>query len=1007
MFFGNRRARSGRRLAAVGTAWLLASATLGGLGQAQPAAAADTPTTAWHNGSFSVDTEGVVSRSDIVLGAPNLDATQYMPVGNGSLGAAVWAASGFTAQLNRVDTFPDRKSPGQVVVPGLSALTTANDYSGHLDLYDGTYRQSGGGMTATTYVRSGSDQLVVDVTGADPDTVQTAKVGLWSGRSPQAAASDGIGVLSETWKDDTATGASGDTFGSLAALTARGRDVTASVVDDKTVQVSFKPKKDGTFRIVVDTPHWAGGDALATARSDLADTSAGVSKTSAWWHKFWTNTALIKATSADGTADYMERLRTIYLYTEAAAMRGSYPGSQAGTVDLFDFSKDKIDWYPAGYWFWNLRTQVASNMTSGNYALNEPVFALYRNNLDNIKAWTKDHMGGRAGICVPETMRFNGNGYYAGNGNEGAANASCDQSLTSWNAGTITSGAEIGMWVWQQYQLTQDKEFLAANYPLMSESARFLLASATKGADGKLHVTANAHETQWNVKDPTMTLAAMKALYPAVTAAATVLGRQSADADLLSAIDTALPLIPDYPRVDAATQQTLYADGEGDGTDVIAPSYQPTAYQHNVENLGLETAWPFGLIGDSGSQTTLARRTYTNRPYVNNPDWTMDAVQAARLGLSGEVEKALIASTKKYQAYPSGMANWLGGPGDQPYIEQAAAVTAAMNEALVQSYDGTVRFAPAWPADWDVDGSAPVTGGGTAHVQVRGGTVTTAVIEAGTTGDLKVRNPWPGESLSVYDETGGKTVIGTSDPTTFTVKAKKNHDYVLLRTAAPSNGFAYAEVTGSAAAKAAHLGGVSIGLDTPAKYDTLADSYDNVGVTEDTDTAPGDFDGGGASYSSTAFTQAGATPGTSFTHSGVTFTLPASGGGAQDNAVASGQQIGLTGSGSTLGFLVSSSYGATSGTGTVVYTDGTTKSFTLSTPDWSTGDPGTADVAIASPYQNRQGNTRYQRTGYVFQVNVGLDATRTVAKVILPNVSGGVSGGTKSLHVFAMALGTS
>jgi len=50
-------------------------------------------------------------RSDIVLERPNRDASQAMPLGNGRLGVAVWAAEGLTAQLNRADTLPDRLSP--------------------------------------------------------------------------------------------------------------------------------------------------------------------------------------------------------------------------------------------------------------------------------------------------------------------------------------------------------------------------------------------------------------------------------------------------------------------------------------------------------------------------------------------------------------------------------------------------------------------------------------------------------------------------------------------------------------------------------------------------------------------------------------------------------------------------------------------------------------------------------------------------------------------------------
>jgi len=64
-----------------------------------------------------------------------------MPLGNGRLGVAVWSADGLTAQLNRADTLPERLSRGQVVIPGLSALISAKDYTGRLNLYDGEFRE--------------------------------------------------------------------------------------------------------------------------------------------------------------------------------------------------------------------------------------------------------------------------------------------------------------------------------------------------------------------------------------------------------------------------------------------------------------------------------------------------------------------------------------------------------------------------------------------------------------------------------------------------------------------------------------------------------------------------------------------------------------------------------------------------------------------------------------------------------------------------------------------------
>jgi alpha-L-fucosidase 2 len=71
-----------------------------------------TPSTGWHDGCFHINVAGVLHRSNIFLGRPNTDASEAMPLGNGRLGAAVWAACGLTAQLNRADTLPNRLSPG-------------------------------------------------------------------------------------------------------------------------------------------------------------------------------------------------------------------------------------------------------------------------------------------------------------------------------------------------------------------------------------------------------------------------------------------------------------------------------------------------------------------------------------------------------------------------------------------------------------------------------------------------------------------------------------------------------------------------------------------------------------------------------------------------------------------------------------------------------------------------------------------------------------------------------
>jgi Carbohydrate binding module (family 6)/Ricin-type beta-trefoil lectin domain-like len=848
---------------AVATVPLFALA--GGLDQT--ALAASTVTTAWQNGAFSENVGGIVSRSDIVLGQPNTQDSQSLPLGNGSLGVAAWAANGFTAQLNRSDTLPDRLSPGQIEIPGLAAMTSASNFTGTLDLYNGVLDESGGGMTMQAWVPAGKDELIVEVTGANPSTQQTATLNLWSGRSPTAAASGSIGSLAQTWVDNSQTGNSGDTFGAMAAITAGGQNVTASVVTSTEVKVAFTPNSNGSYAVVVAAPSWTGGNATTTAStligSDTTTAAATLLATqSAWWNNYWANAGLIEMTSSDGTAQYMENLRDVYLYTEAASMKtGAYPGSQAGVADMFAYDEDQQDWYPAGYWLWNLRGQIAANLSSGNFALNIPIFNMYLNDLPAIESWTSAQMGGLPGACIPETMRFNGNGYY--NGGSNSQNASCaTASSPSYNAEDITSGAELAMWIWQQYQDTGSLSFLQTYWPILQQTATFLLAYQSVGSDGFLHATANAHETQWAVTDPTTDLAADQALFPAVVSAATLL---NTDSSLVSQLKTAETEIEPYARASETSLTTLLnaqptsasavSSLDAQGTDVIADSYQPGAPLENGENIGLEPVWPWGVIGDDttvngDNLTALADRTFSSRPNVDGSDWSFDAVDAARLDDASAVESNLVAITEKYQAYVSGLGSLYGAtPGDEPYIEQSSTVATALDEALATDYDGTLRIAPAWPSGWDAAGTVYIQGNSKVDVQIEGGTIATAAIQAGTTETMTVRNPWSGSQAEVVNGSTGTVVVAATTATTLSVPVTAGSTYLIEQPSAPTTSLTFAQVTGTQATTYKSLGDVQIGLapSTEAPYGGTAAAIPGTVQAENYDTG-----GQGVAYNVTS-----------------------------------------------------------------------------------------------------------------------------------------------------------
>ena len=736
---------------------------------------------------YSIDRRGVVERSDIILARPNLSPAESMPLGNGRLGAAIWAEDGFTAQLNRADTLPQRLSPGQLVLPGLSKLTKASDYKGRLNLYTAELEQSGGGMTAFAYIDQALDVLVVEVKGADPKEQQTAILRLWSPRKPQAIARGATAALEETWLDDTEAGASHERFGSLAAITADANDVRAVSTDSLSVTLSFRPRPDGSFRVLVGAPAWRGGDAAATASRLLTQAqSIRAEQPRSWWSDFWNHAGLMKLSSADHRAEYFENLRTIDLFAAASESRGRFPGSQAGIGDLFSSFRDQHKWGPSAYWQWNLRMQVSANLGAGVASLNEPYFRLYQENLDNIEAWTREHMKNRPGACVPETMRFNGRGYENEAWISHAPLNCAEDSPPYYNARTISTGSEVGLWIWEQYEYTGDLDFLKKNYPVMREAARFLLAYATTGQDGKLHTfPANAHEMQWDVHDPTTDVAAMQAFLPRVVQAATLL---KTDTALVVELRNAITKLPSLPLSTAASPTVLLAH-DGDKADVvIAASYEPGAETHNVENIGLEPVWPYSVIGNDEKLHKIAVHTFMNRPHKEDADWSLDPIQAARLGLADEVVASLTEITERYQMYPSGFATLFPPTATNPppsefYVEQIGVLADALQKALADEYDGVVRFTPAWPKDWDADGTVYLRHGNKVDVRVRQGELVCAGLEIASPEPLHIRNPWPGQKVAIVDARIPSTVLASGSDDVVTFSGRPGQKYLLQRDA--------------------------------------------------------------------------------------------------------------------------------------------------------------------------------------------------------------------------------
>ncbi|MFE7243060.1 beta-glucosidase [Streptomyces sp. NPDC057580] len=180
---------------------------------------------------------------------------------------------------------------------------------------------------------------------------------------------------------------------------------------------------------------------------------------------------------------------------------------------------------------------------------------------------------------------------------------------------------------------------------------------------------------------------------------------------------------------------------------------------------------------------------------------------------------------------------------------------------------------------------------------------------------------------------------------------------------------------------------------------SLASAFDNAGIASDDLSAVADIDGSRSALSTQALASVGLKPGGLVTYGGMAFTWPDTEPGAKDNVVSSGQTVLLSGSGSRLAFLGTSTWGEGKGEGTLQYADGTEQAFSVAVPDWYGANDS---AAVVVPYRLISTGRDDVPVGlYLFDVAL---QDKELHAVVLPTVSDGLLSGVPALHIFAMTV---
>ncbi|MFE7393671.1 NEW3 domain-containing protein [Streptomyces sp. NPDC057582] len=194
-------------------------------------------------------------------------------------------------------------------------------------------------------------------------------------------------------------------------------------------------------------------------------------------------------------------------------------------------------------------------------------------------------------------------------------------------------------------------------------------------------------------------------------------------------------------------------------------------------------------------------------------------------------------------------------------------------------------------------------------------------------------------------------------------------------------------------------GSDDVELSLPVAYSSLAATFNNVGITDDSAPSQGNFDGYSNSYSAQALSALGVKAGATLTYNNTAFTWPGAAPGTNNNTRADGQIIPVSGTGKSVAFL-GAGIGSPSGTVTVYYTDGTTSTGTLGFPNWADDptNPFGAEPVITAPYRNTpSGPGDKGRKWFVFYNSVPVTPGKSVAAVQLPQA-------LQSLHVFSIGI---
>jgi hypothetical protein len=324
--------------------------------------------------------------------------------------------------------------------------------------------------------------------------------------------------------------------------------------------------------------------------------------------------------------------------------------------------------------------------------------------------------------------------------------------------------------LWWQYLYTQDVTYLRdrAFGPLKEATLFFVdyvLSSTERGGfeDDRLHVFPTVTPELYGLRpgfrdnvDCVVDLTLGRFLLQAFTEAVGVL--ELDEAELLSQVEDVLRRLVDYP-----TSGEVIVSTPGEDPDIV--------YNVPVAAMPAFPAEQVGL-GSEPAELELLRRTWRNQTIEGGNELVFAALQGARLGI---LDLERFKRDVRYCLLPNGTATdrvrAVHGRYDDTtsfdfmsrggiWVENFA-LPGVINECLLQSYDGVLRFFPNWEGDASFT-TLRAAGAFLVSAGRRAGAVEEIRILSEAGSELRLEIPWPEGAVVTTAESAEKVEPGTA-----------------------------------------------------------------------------------------------------------------------------------------------------------------------------------------------------------------------------------------------------